>query len=317
MIDFFFLNIISLNLGFILDLIFGDPNYTWHPIILLGKLNNMLEKKLYSNRKTNGLLLVIISISITVMVMLIILIGSLLISPLIYLIISTILSYQIFATRSLFNASKLVYEKLKDNDLIEARIAVSMIVGRNTETLSQEQVINACIESVAENTSDGISAPMFYLALGGPLFGMIYKDINTLDSMIGYNNTKYSKFGFFAAKIDDLFNLIPARLTAYAMILASVILRYDYKNALKVYLRDKYNHLSPNAGHLEAASAGALNIQLGGTHTYNDKIVVKPTIGDKKRQSDLNDISKINKLMIMSSIICLISCNLIYLLLRR
>ncbi|MEG0283202.1 MAG: adenosylcobinamide-phosphate synthase CbiB [Erysipelotrichales bacterium] len=313
---FLLYNFISLNIAFILDLIIGDPNYGFHPIILLGKLNRKLEKILYKDNKLNGFILGIVSILISMSIVLAILYLSYQINIYLYLIISTIITYQIIATKSLYQAGQRVYLALEENNLDKAREAVGMIVGRTTTELSEEEVINACIESVIENTSDGVSAPLMYLAIGSTTLGMGYKASNTLDSMFGYKNEKYQNFGYFSAKFDDIINYIPARLSALIMILASALLRYDYKEAFKVFKRDRYNHLSPNAGQLESVSAGALNIQLGGDHEYFGVMVSKPTIGNKTKKCNKDDIKKANNLMLVTSILTLLFIDLIYILIK-
>ena len=194
-----------------------------------------------------------------------------------------------------------MFEELKKQDLPGARKAVSMIVGRDTKSLSAAGVTKAAVETIAENTSDGIIAPLFYMAIGGPALMFLYKGINTMDSMVGYKNDKYLNFGRYAAKLDDIANYIPARISAWLMILASMCAGFDWKNAKKIFLRDRYNHASPNSAQTEAVMAGALDIQLAGNAFYFGKLYEKPTIGDALREVEIEDIPRANRLLYVSA----------------
>jgi len=196
-----------------------------------------------------------------------------------------------------------VYKCLKQEDLEAARQAVSMIVGRDTATLDEVGVAKAAIETVAENTSDGVIAPMLYTALGGPVLGFLYKAVNTMDSMIGYKNDKYLYFGRAAAKLDDIVNFIPARISAYLMIFSAFMSGkcFDGRNAFKIYKRDNRKHASPNSAQTEAVCAGALRIQLAGDASYFGKIVKKPYIGDAYRKVESEDIKRANRLMYLTA----------------
>lgn len=196
-----------------------------------------------------------------------------------------------------------VYRAIARDDLTEARKAVSMIVGRDTESLSREGVIRAVVETVAENTSDGVVAPMFYTAIGGSALGWMYKAANTLDSMIGYKNEKYLHFGRFAARLDDALNFIPARISAVLMIAAAFLLGMDSKNAWRIFRRDRLCHASPNSAQTESACAGALNIRLAGAAYYFGKSVHKPTIGDDTRAVCGEDILRANRLSALTSVL--------------
>ena len=204
-----------------------------------------------------------------------------------------------------------VYKELKSGDLAAARKQLSWIVGRDTQELSAEEVTKAAVETVAENTADGIIAPMFFMFIGGAPLAFLYKSINTMDSMVGYKNDKYLYFGRCAARLDDIANYIPARLAGIFMIAASFFLNYDYKAAAKIFMRDRYNHLSPNSAQTESVCAGALNIQLGGGHFYFGKFVPKDTIGDDIRPVKADDIKSINNLMYLTAIISLVILALI------
>lgn len=307
------LTLLAIASGFILDLIFGDPHWLPHPICLIGNLIAYMEKFLRrisgsneGNLLVGGLLLVIIVTTVSFSVPFFILkwVGS--ISPLFAFVLETIMFYQIFATKCLEDESMKVYKELKNGDLTAARKQLSWIVGRDTQKLSAEEVTKAAVETVAENTADGIVAPMFFMFIGGAPLAFLYKSINTMDSMVGYKNEKYLYFGRCAAKLDDIVNYIPSRLAGIFMIAASFFLNYDYKAAAKIFMRDRYNHLSPNSAQTESACAGALNIQLGGGHFYFGKFVLKDTIGDDIRPVKADDIKSMNSLMYLTAIISLV-----------
>lgn len=322
-------HIIAFFAGFILDLILGDPYWLFHPIRLIGSLISGLEKKLLNYRSNEaaeadrdtvkelrrGAILVFLVIIITAITAAVILLGAYLIHPYLGLVIETIMTYQILATKCLKVESMKVYKSLETEDIEASRKAVSMIVGRDTNVLDDEGVTKAAVETVAENTSDGIIAPMIYTALGGPILGFIYKAINTMDSMVGYKNDKYLYFGRAAAKLDDVVNYIPARISAYIMILAAYMGGRDYsvKNAYRIYKRDNRNHASPNSAQTESACAGALGIQLAGDASYFGKIVKKPYIGDKTRKVEHEDIRRVNKLMYLTAGLCEVICLIIML----
>ena len=196
-----------------------------------------------------------------------------------------------------------VYDRLKNGTLDEARYAVSMIVGRDTQSLTEEGVTKAAVETVAENSSDGIIAPMFYMAIGGAWLMFLYKGINTMDSMLGYKNDKYLYFGRCAAKLDDVANFIPARISGWLMVAATVFVKMDTKNAAKIYRRDRRNHASPNSAQTEAAMAGALDVQLAGNAYYFGKLYEKPTIGDAIRPVEVEDIRRSNRLLYATAIL--------------
>lgn len=316
-------HMIAFFCGFLLDLLIGDPYCLPHPIRLIGALITrgeswLLEKENKRNKTKetkelkNGVSLVILVLSITIMVTAFLLFFSYRIHPFAGLIIETIMTYQILATKCLRIESMKVYRRLKNQDLDGARKAVSMIVGRDTECLSEEGVAKAAIETVAENTSDGVIAPMLYTALGGPILGFFYKAVNTMDSMVGYKNDKYLYFGRAAAKLDDFVNYIPARLSAYLMIVASFCggKNFSAKQALFIYRRDNRKHASPNSAQTESACAGALGIQLAGDASYFGKIVRKPYIGEALRRVEFEDIRRVNQLMYltawMSELLCLL-----------
>ncbi|AFV01774.1 Adenosylcobinamide-phosphate synthase [Dehalobacter sp. UNSWDHB] len=303
----------ALITGYILDLIFGDPSWLPHPVRWIGSLIAAGDKYLHRiSCKTNrsqywcGVLLTAFIVTITFLVPLGLLYLLKSISPLLGFIAEALMCYQILATKSLKAESMKVYDALQKNDIMEARYQLSWIVGRDTENLNSSQVAKGAVETVAENLSDGIIAPMIFILVGGAPLGFLYKAVNTLDSMIGYKNDKYLYFGRFAAKLDDVVNYLPARISAYLMLLAVFLTRYDFKNAFRIYRRDRHNHTSPNSAHTEAVCAGALNIQLAGSNHYFGKLVVKPTIGDPIREIEAEDIRRANKLMIATSLVGLI-----------
>ena len=213
--------------------------------------------------------------------------------------------YQLFAVRALKDESMKVYRALKKPDLSEARQAVSMIVGRDTDRLDEAGVTKAAVETVAENTSDGIIAPMLYMAVGGPVLGWIYKAVNTMDSMVGSKNETYLYFGRCAAKLDDLVNFIPARISAVMMMLACIPCRFDRRGAARIFRRDRLNHASPNSAQTEAVMAGALGVQLAGDAWYFGKRYKKKTIGDAGRPVEPEDIPRANRLLYGSAALSL------------
>lgn len=312
------ISLVALVMGYILDLIFGDPYWMPHPVRFIGNLISLLEKvirrfisKTKRGEYIGGIILTAMVVSISMVIPLIIILIAKTINKYLALIVESFMCYQILATKSLKVESMKVYDELAKNDLPSARKAVSMIVGRDTKDLTFSGVAKAAVETVAENTSDGIIAPMIFIAIGGAPMGFFYKAINTMDSMVGYKNEKYMNFGRFAAKLDDVVNYLPARISAYQMILSSFFLRYDYKNAFKIYKRDRYNHASPNSAQTESVCAGALDVQLAGNAYYFGKLYEKPTIGDDIREINYDDIKKANRLLYCTSIISIVIISVI------
>lgn len=301
----------SLITGYILDLIVGDPQGAPHPIRLIGKLIKSLEKLLTSNIKREnetkaGALLWLTVVFSCYMIPFLILHIAGKVSPILYIAAESVMCYYILAVKSLKDESMKVYHSLKNNSIEEARHNLSFIVGRDVEGLNSSQIIRAAVETVAENTADGVIAPMLYMMIGGAPLGFFYKGINTLDSMVGYKNEKYINIGRFSAIADDVFNFVPSRIAALLMITASAILKMDCKNAYEIFKRDRYKHKSPNSAQTESVCAGALNIMLGGNSYYGKTLVEKPTIGDNNRDTEIEDIRRANKLMYATSLICLI-----------
>ncbi|MBE6054819.1 MAG: cobalamin biosynthesis protein [Clostridium sartagoforme] len=295
----------ELTLGYLLDLIIGDPQNPIHPIRLIGNLCKRIEsyfrKELSNSLKMAGLVT-------WISVVLIVFVFSNLILRLGYnlnyglgVIISGIIIYFCIATKSLKVEALMVVKALRDNDIQEARHRLSYIVGRDTKNLNEEGILRAVVETIAENISDGVAAPILYAGLFGAPFALVYKAVNTMDSMFGYKNEKYYEFGYFPAKLDDVFNYIPARITGYLIVISAYFLKLDYKNSYKIYKRDRYNHSSPNSAHPEAAAAGALGLKLGGANYYFGKLVEKPTIGDEIKKIEVEDVNKTNNILYLVS----------------
>lgn len=310
----------AIILGFILDFIFGDPRWLPHPICFIGKLISITEKAVrrFCGEKPEGLLmggfvLVVIVLTVTFAVPYFILTLAEMYSPVLAFAVETFMFYQIFAMRSLKEASLQVYDALKSGDLQEARKKLSWIVGRDTAELTDEEVAKAAVETVAENTSDGVIAPLFFMFIGGAPLAFLYKAINTMDSMVGYKNDKYLYFGRCAAKLDDIANFIPARISGLLMVAAAYFLNMDASGSWRIFKRDRRHHLSPNSAMTESAATGALGIKLGGGHFYFGKWVPKDTIGDEVKKTDAEDIVKMNGLMYMTCILSILTFSLVYL----
>ena len=304
---------IAVAAGFVLDLILGDPRWLYHPVRLIGHLITGTEKiirsclpKTKAGERIGGGLLVVIFMTVSTAVPALLLYMAYSYAWQLGLFLESFMCYQILATRSLRDESDKVYLALKEEGIEKARKAVSMIVGRDTENLTEEGVTKAAVETVAENTSDGIIAPLFYLTIGGAVLGFTYKAVNTMDSMVGYKNDRYQYFGTAAAKLDDIVNFIPARLSAVLMILAATCLKMDWKNAIRIYRRDRHNHKSPNAAQTEAVMAGALDVELAGNAWYFGKLYQKPTIGDPIRKIEIQDIRRSHRLLYGTAILALL-----------
>ena len=289
--------LIKIYIAYILDLILGDPHRIPHPVQIIGKLISFLEKKLINlpNKKFyGGVLNIIVLITTFVICYFLQKIA----------IIEIYLMYTVFSTKCLADEGKKVYKILKENNLIKARRELSYLVSRDTENLEKKDIIRSTMETISENTVDGVIAPMFFMFLGGLPLAMVYKAINTMDSMLGYKNEKYKDFGYFSAKIDDAANFIPARITGGILIpVACFFLKYDFKSSIRIYFRDRKNHASPNSAHPESAVAGALGVQFGGKTTYFGKEYDKPVIGDKRKEFQTEDIKKNIRILYVTSFI--------------
>lgn len=300
--------LLSVCLGFLLDLCLGDPHWMPHPVVLIGKSISRLEKFLRrkfpqtpEGEHRAGMLLAICIPAGCFVLSLGILALAYCISFWLWFALHTFWAYQILAARCLERESRKVYCLLAAGDLPGARVQLSYLVGRETSQLTAEEVTKACVETVAENTSDGVTAPLFYLLLGGVPLGFCYKAVNTLDSMVGYRNARYLHFGRASARLDDAANWLPARVCGLLFIVSACILGLNGKNAWRIFCRDRNNHLSPNSAQTESAAAGALEIQLGGTHVYFGETVEKPTIGEALRPAEPEDISRTNGMMLATS----------------
>lgn len=304
--------------GFLLDLLFGDPRWLYHPVRVIGNGISLLEKglrKIFPRTKAGermgGAILVILIVTFSAGIPCLILLAAYRYKIWLGFVLESFMCYQLLATRSLRDESKKVYDALKEGNLEKSRYAVSMIVGRDTQNLTEEGVTKAAVETVAENTSDGIIAPLFYMMIGGAVLGFAYKAVNTMDSMVGYKNERYQYFGTAAARLDDVLNYIPARLSAWIMILASCLAGLNGKNAAKIYRRDRSKHASPNSAHTEAVMAGALEIQLAGDGWYFGKLHKKPFIGDPIRKIEIEDIPRSHKLMYTTAVLSVILFGII------
>lgn len=310
-------HIAALILGFLLDCCLGDPHSLPHPVRWIGSLISRMECCLRKDGTTDARILrcrgrwmTLAVVLVTGTVGIAVILAAYTIHPLAGLALESVLTYQVLAARSLQQESMKVYAHLKAGDTEDAREAVSMIVGRDTDCLDEAGIVKAAVETVAENTSDGVIAPLLYTAIGGPAAGLLYKAVNTLDSMVGYQNEAYLDFGRCAAKLDDLVNYLPSRISAGLMIAAAWISGSEYSGprALRIYRRDRRNHSSPNSAQTEAVVAGALGIRLGGTARYFGKMVEKPTIGDSVREVEPEDIPRANRLMYRTTFLCLGIC---------
>ena len=316
--NIFLYSTIALLIGFVIDCIVGDPHSIPHPIVFIGNLISVCEKilrkifpKTPKGERTAGIFLAVIVILISAAIPMTILIVCRKIHLILYIAAESVMSWQILAAKSLRTESMKVYKSLRKGYIEEARFNVSMIVGRDTAVLDEAGITKAAVETVAENTSDGVIAPMIYCVIGGAVLGFAYKAVNTMDSMVGYKNDKYINFGRFAAKLDDAVNYIPARLSAMIMILSCVFIRCDFRNAWRIWSRDRRKHASPNSAQTESVCAGALDIQLAGDAWYHGTLHKKDYIGDYIRDVEVEDIRRVNRLMYAAAIISLILFTLI------
>ncbi len=309
-----FAAVIPLAAGFLLDCIVGDPHFLSkvHPISIIGRLIAALEKaarRLFArNLVVGGLFVSVIVLIVSAGIPLGLLILCYRANFWLGVSVEAVLCCPLIAARSLFSESMKVYRALYKDDTEGARRAVSMIVGRDTAVLDRNGITRAAVETVAENTSDGVTAPLMFITLGGAPLGFFYKAANTMDSMLGYTNEKYRDIGRIPAKLDDILNFIPSRLTALLMILAAGILRYDMKGAWTIWKRDRRKHASPNSAQTESVCAGALGVRLAGDAYYFGELHKKPYIGDPVREIEKEDIIRANRLMYLTSVLMLALC---------
>ncbi|MEG0895737.1 MAG: adenosylcobinamide-phosphate synthase CbiB, partial [Oscillospiraceae bacterium] len=307
--EFIFNNttVIAVIIGFTIDAVLGDPQNPYHPIRFVGFVISKLVA-LYNKLKPQkrvwqfiyGMVMAIFVVAFFYFTTFIIVKFVYSLNVFAGIIFEGILCYFIISAKALYNEGVKIYKLLSENNLESARKSLSYIVGRDTQNLNAQKIVKATIETISENLSDGGIAPLIFLLIGGAPLGMAYKAVNTLDSMVAYKNKTYQYLGKFSARLDDVVNLIPARLSALFMIFATIVCGKNVKGAVKIYIRDRHKHLSPNSAHTEAVCAGALNIQLGGASTYNGKIVEKPTIGDNIKNVEIKDIKSAIKLMYTS-----------------
>ena len=302
------LGIAALIAGYLLDLLLGDPEMLYHPVRLIGKYISFAEKHLRKrggNLQISALILTASTTLLTMAAVALILWLLKLAGDVPLFIGMALLDWMGIAVTCMAKEARGVGRALKLG-VGPARKQVARIVGRDTQNLTEEEIIKATVETVAENTTDGVISPILYALIGGPVLLWGYKAVNTLDSMVGYMDEKYRDIGWSSAKLDDVLNYIPARLTALLMAFAARLTGMDGKNALRIVRRDHANHKSPNSAWSEAAAAGALHIQLGGTHLYFGKPVEKPTIGDEDRPAEEEDIRRVNSLLYVTSFLMIL-----------
>ncbi len=304
--------VFAVTLGFLLDCVFGDPEGVWHPVCAIGgfiKFSEKLLRRIFPKTKTGemiaGIVLWVLACGTTYAVVYYLLRWVKRADIRLGFLAEALMCCQLTARRSLSDAGKSVQEAL-GRSLDEGRKTVAKYVGRDVSELTEENVVRAAVETVAENLNDGVAAPIFFMLIGGAPLGFLYKAVNTLDSMVGYHNEKYEYFGKFSARADDFFGFIPARASAVCLIAATGMLRMDSRNALRIYKRDRNLTKSPNAGQTESACAGALHISLGGDAVYFGKKVKKAKLGGDDKAPVKSDIGRACDLMTMSSVLFLI-----------
>ena len=296
---------------YVTDLIWGDPEWFPHPVRGIGKLISLLDKRLNGKgslwlERIKGAILTFVVVGVAVCLAYLLVRLSRKLNPFLGNLTWVYLGYASLSIKDLRVKAKMILKEVKKDSIVEARKQLSKIVGRDTQNLTKNRIIAAATESIAENTNDGIVAPLFYLILGGPVLAIAYKSINTLDSMVGYKDEKYLHFGWFPAKLDDIANFIPARISGFLISISSLISgRMGFKEPFKTMLRDGQKHPSPNSGLSEAAMAGALGIRLGGTSSYNGKVSTKPYIGEGRRNMQPSLITEALTISFISSILML------------
>ena len=295
--------------AFALDLLLGDPRWLPHPVKLIGRFAAALEaplRRTIPNARAAGVIAVVIVLGVTGLVAFALIRCASALHPMAGDVVAILLLYTAFAARDLASHANAVYRSLTSDNLDQARQRVSMIVGRDTATLDEREVVRATVESVAESLVDGVTAPLFFAVLGGPVGAMLYKAVNTLDSTFGYKDERYIHFGWASARLDDVANFLPARLTAPSVAVAAALLGHSPLRSLRIWLRDGRKHASPNAGLSEAALAGALGVQLGGTNYYGGEPSQHPHMGDPTRPLERRDIARANALMLTTAALALL-----------
>ena len=303
----------ALCIGFCIDLIVGDPHGFPHPVVGIGRLISLLERlfrrllpKTKGGEIAAGACIWVLTVLISAGLPAALLYGTQKLSVWLRLALESVMCWQILATKSLRDESMKVFSALRGGTLDEARQTVSMIVGRDTAQLDEKGVARAAVETVAENTSDGVIAPLLFLALGGAPLGFFYKAVNTMDSMLGYVEMPYKNIGLIPAKLDDVFNFIPARLSAFLMLAAGALLRLDVKNGWRIFRRDRCRHASPNSAQTESVCAGLLGLRLAGDAWYHGVLHRKSFIGDAVREIETDDIPRACRLMTVTALLALV-----------
>ncbi|MDR4507021.1 MAG: adenosylcobinamide-phosphate synthase CbiB [Candidatus Brocadiaceae bacterium] len=304
-----YLSLIQIAVAYILDLLLGDPQWAYHPVRLIGRSIEGMEfllRKYPLPERMAGIFLTTGIVTGTYFITIAILSISKQWYFFSFAMAGIVIIYFTVSIKCLGNETKKVMTFLKNNDVIQARKALSQIVGRDTAHLNTEQILRACIETVAEGTVDGILSPLFYCFIGGPAAAMAYRSINTLDSMVGYTNDKYIRMGWASARLDDIANYIPARMSAVFIPMASFFCGCSFQNALRTAIRDGHKHNSLNSGFPEAAFAGALKVQLGGPSVYHGELVDKPVIGEPKTRLTLDSLAVATRIMYVTSLLFLL-----------
>lgn len=307
------LTAISLMAGLVLDLFFGDPQGFPHPVILIGRVISVSEhafRRIFPKNKAGeracGVCVWLLTSSLSFAVPFLILYLCRREGPLLYTTVQSFMVYQILAVKSLRDESMKVKRFAERGEVENTRKAVSMIVGRDTRYLDRPGMIRATVETVAENTADGVAAPVFYILIGGAPLGFLYKAVNTMDSMLGYTDPPYTHVGWFPAKMDDILNFLPSRICAALMLLSGAMLHMDFRRGVRIFKRDRFNHASPNSAQTESAAAGLLGLRLAGDAVYHGVLHKKPFIGDGIRAIEAEDITRANRLMTLTALLCVL-----------
>lgn len=304
------ISLYGMVIGYALDLMWADESIFTHPVIIIGKAIDFLYRKFLlifpsskRGKRLAGFCLWVIVVSLSFLTPFFILHIANSINIYLRLIVESLMCRQIFATKSLSDSAMDIYHRLNRGDIVSSRRALSMIVGRDTYELSEESICRATVETVSENLSDAVIAPMIYICIGGAPLGFLYKAVNTIDSMIGYTDEPYKDIGYFGAKMDDVFNFLPSRIAALFMYVSGYFMSLDTKNGKKIFLRDRYNHPSPNSAQTESICAGLLGIRLGGNSTYRGILHEKKWIGDETKKISKDDIALSAKLLLVTAIV--------------
>ncbi|WP_163102375.1 adenosylcobinamide-phosphate synthase CbiB [Peribacillus alkalitolerans] len=291
---------IAISIALLLDWMIGDPRWMPHPVVGMGKMINLFDKYLNegSHRKRKGIVMVVVLILISYFVTLYLVRMFYSIHPVLGITFESIIIFTTIAQRSLRDAANEIYTPLSSGDLEQARYKLSMIVGRDTNSLPESEIVRGTVETISENTSDAITAPLFWTLIGGAPFAVVYRLVNTCDAMVGYRNAQYEQFGWASAKLDDVLNWIPSRISGWLMMVVNKpIVEISRKNAILLFLKDARNHPSPNSGWLESAAAALLGVQLGGFNRYKGIPSIRPKIGIPIKILEKHHIKVMNVIM--------------------